>query len=164
MSKQKPARNKKYTPRPAHIGGGLHAVALCHARYENKSPLHGSQLTDLGAAYWLSFDGLTSGAATEEQWSCVVCALNIAMVLSENGIGSECNGDIVAALDGAFRGKIRSARTGNFRLDGDAITAITTALHWHDQQMQVAHRNEVVTALESVMKRVSNGQVYEIAA
>ena len=164
MSRQKPARNKKYSPRPAHIGGGLHAVALCHARFENKSPLHGSQLTDLGAAYWLAFDGPTSGRASEEQWSCVVCALNIALTLAEVGIGAECEPDIVLAMDGAYRAKIRSARTGNYRLDGDAMTAITTALHWHDQQMQVARRSEVVAALATVQRRVQQGNVYEVAA
>lgn len=36
MSRLKPKRNKAYIPRPAHIGGGLHAVALCHARYYAK--------------------------------------------------------------------------------------------------------------------------------
>jgi hypothetical protein len=164
MSRQKQPRNKKYTPRPVHIGGGLHAVAMCHARYENKSPLHGSQLTDLGAAYWLSFTGLTSGAATEEQWSCVVCALNIALTLAEVGIGAECEPDIIAAMDGAYRAKIRSAKSGNFRLDGPAITAITQALHWHDQQMAVAHRNEIVTALATVQRRVMEGNIYEVAA
>jgi hypothetical protein len=164
MSRQKPARNKKYTPRPALIGGGLHAVAMCHARYEEKSPLHGSQLTDLGAAYWLSFTGLTSGAATEEQWSCVVCALNIALTLAEVGIGAECEQDIIAAMDGAYRAKIRSAKSGNFRLDGPAITAITQALHWHDQQMAVAHRNEIVTALATVQRRVMEGNTYEVEA
>lgn len=163
MSKPKKPRHKKYVPRPALSGGGLHAIAACHARYESATPLRDDQLTDLGSAYWLSFHGLTNGDATEEQWSCVVCSLNIAMALAEAGIGAECEQDVVIAMDGAFRAKIRSERTGNFRLDGDAVRDITAALHMHDEQMKLAHRREIEGALLTVQQRVKAGHVYTVA-
>lgn len=164
MSKAKKRRNKVYRPRAANPAGGLVALLAISDRGELASPLQESQLTDLGLAYWLSFENLCTGDATEEHWSCVVCALNVAMALCEAGIGGEEEDDLRLALDGAFRAKIRSARTGNFRLDGDAMRDITAALHTHDEQMKLATRAEVTTALQLVHRRVQEGNVYREAA
>ncbi len=160
----KAKRNKKYTPKPVHAFGGLTRIAMAHARGQEAAPLQPSQLTDLGVAYWLSMENLTKGAANEESWSCVVCALNIGLVMAERGIGAEYELDLVAALDGAFRAKVRSARTGSFRLDGDAIQAINHALKIHDAQMEVASRAQVTAAMEQVHARMAQGNIYREAA
>lgn len=161
MSKTKKPR-KQYRPRPVANGGGLAAFARIYARGENASPLRDDQLTDLGAAYWVAMENLTSGSASEESWSCVVCSLNIAMALCESVFNGQHEEDIIAAMDGAFRAKIRSEKSGNFRLDGDAIQAINFALTLHDKQMQLAHRKEIVAALETVQRRVKEGNVYTV--
>lgn len=157
-------RNKKYHPKPVHVAGGLVALARCIARGEEAVPLRDDQLTDLGVAYWLSMENLRTGAATEEAWSCVVCALNIGMALCEDGIGGEYEAMLVSALDGAFRAKIRSAKAGTFRLDGAAIIAITDALQVHDQQLEIATRAEVTKAMQTVQDRVNKGHIYEVPA
>ena len=162
MSKK--PRNKKYTPRPVGTAGGLVAIARATMRRDEAVPLREDQTTDLGLAYWLSLEQLTKGDANEEAWSCVVCSLNIGMALCEAGIGDGYEPWLVKALDGAFRAKIRSARTGNFRLDGEAITAITDALHVHDDQMKVATRAEVTQAMNTVRRRIDEGHVYREAA
>lgn len=160
MSANKRPR-KQYKPRHASTSGGLTAIAMCHARFENNSPLRGDQLTDLGVAYWVSLEQLRVGDASEDHWSCVVCALNISLIMAENGIGAEYERDIAKALDGAFRAKIRSAKSGNFRLDGDAMRDITNVIAIHDEQMKLASRNEVVAALATVRRRIDEGNVYE---
>ena len=160
----KKARNKKYRPRPVAQAGGLTAIAKCVARGQDAAPLAGDQLADLGLAYWLSLEQLRTGAATEEAWSCVVTALNIAMAMTEADIGAEHEQAIVTALDGAFRAKSRSAKTGNFRLDGDAMRDIEAALTIHDAQMEAATRAETVAALQLVRQRVDEGHVYKDAA
>lgn len=160
----KKPRNKKYTPRPIGTAGGLVAIARATMRRQEAVPLREDQTTDLGLAYWLSMQNLLTGDANEEAWSCVVCALNIGMALSENGIGADAEPWLVKALDGAFRAKIRSARTGNFRFDGEAITAITDALHAHDEQMKLATRAEVTEAMNLVRRRIDEGHVYREAA
>lgn len=81
----KKVRNKKYRPKPIAQHGGLIAIAICHARGENASVLKPDQVTDLGAAYWLSFENLRAGDANEESWSCVACALNATLVRTESG-------------------------------------------------------------------------------
>jgi hypothetical protein len=160
----KKPRNKKYRPRPVAQHGGLVAIAMCHARGENASVLQADQVTDLGVAYWLSFENLRTGDANEESWSCIACALNVALVLAEKGIGAEYEGALVKALDGAFRAKTRSARAGNFRLDGEALRDIETALQIHDQQMTLAKRWEVTAAMQTIYKRLAEGNVYKEAA
>lgn len=164
MSKSKKPRNKAYRPKPVSQHGGLIAIAMCHARGENASTLNSDQTTDLGLAYWLSFENLRSGDANEECWSCIACALNIALVLCEQGIGAEHEALIVRAQDGTFRAKIRSKRTGNFRLDGAALRDIEEALTMHDQQMAIAKRWEVTQALGIVRAREAAGTVYQEAA
>ena len=163
MSKSKKPR-KQYRPRPVAQHGGLVAIAMCHARGENASTLTSDQTTDLGVAYWLSFENLRAGDANEESWSCVACALNVALVLCEKGIGAEFEQQLVKALDGAFRAKVRSEKSGNFRLDGDALRDIETALQIHDQQMAIAKRWEVTAAMNTIYKRLAEGNVYREAA
>lgn len=164
MTKPKKPRNKKYTPRPVAQHGGLVAIAMCHARGENASTLRADQVTDLGVAYWLSFENLRAGDANEEAWSCVACSLNVALVLCEKGIGKAYERELVAALDGCFRAKARSAKSGNFRLDGDALRDIELALHIHDQQMAMAKRWEVTAAMNEIYRRLDKGIVYQEAA
>jgi len=160
----KKRRDKKYVPKPALPGGGLHALVRLQIRHEDNSPLTKEQLGDLGLAYHLSLDGLLYGEADEENWSCVVCSINIATALAEMGIGENCEDDFVRALDGLFRAKIRSKRTGSFRLDGDAIQDVKAALALHDQQMQVATKYAVMEALRTVQLRVKEGNVYTMEA
>ena len=164
MTKPKKPRNKPYRPRPITQHGGLVAIAMCHARGENASTLTGDQITDLGVAYWLSFENLRTGDANEEAWSCLACALNVGMILCEKDIGAEHVDALVTALDGAFRAKTRSAKTGNFRLDGDALRDIEHALQIHDQQMAIAKRWEVAAAMNTIYERLEQGIVYREAA
>lgn len=160
----KKKREKKYRPRPVSSAGGLTAIAKCHARGQDAAPLSDDQLSDLGLAYWLSLEQLRTGDATEEAWSCVVTALNIGLAMTEGDIGAEHEQVFKAALDGAFRAKVRSATSGSFRLDGDAMRDIEAALTIHDAQMEVATRAETVAALQLVRRRVDEGHVYKDAA
>lgn len=162
MSKPKKPRNKKYQPKRIFPGGGLSALLRIEDRAIAASPLNCDQQTDLGGAYWLAFTNMTIGNASKESWSCVVCALNIGMALCEAGIGAEYEQDFVAALDGAFRAKIRSQKTGSFRLDGEAIQAIRHAMTIHDAQILVTHKRELVAAMQTVRTRIDEGNVYTI--
>ena len=112
----------------------------------------------------MSLQALLTGEATEEAWSCVVCSVNVAMALSEIGIADNCTDEFAAALEGLFRAKVRSVKSGSFRLDGDAIQDVKLALSLHDQQMLVAERRQVVAALRTVRDRVEAGNVYTVEA
>lgn len=152
-------RSKKYVPKPIAKEGGLLALTRIQARGENASPLAADQVTDLGAGYWLALTNLTTGSGSEESWCTLVCALNIGMVLCEQGIGHEHEADFVSALDGAFRAKQRNS--GTFRLDGEGLQAVRAALLLHDQQVSLATRREIVHAMQTVRKRIDAGNVYQ---
>ena len=160
----KKPRNKKYRPRPMSLDGGLVAVAKCYARGQDAAPLNGGQLSDLGLAYWLNLEQLRTGEASEEAWSVVVTALNIGLALTETGIGAEHEQAMNAALEGAFRAKVRSAKSGNFRLDGDAMRDIEAALAIHDGQMEIASRAEITAAMRLVSLRIDEGHAYREVA
>ncbi len=164
MTKSRKPRNKAYRPKPVAQHGGLVAIAMCHARGENASTLKPDQVTDLGVAYWLAFENLRTGDANEESWSCLACSLNVGMVLTEKGIGAEYEYDLVRALDGLFRAQIRSKKSGNWRLDGEALRDIEYALQIHDQQMAIAKRWEVTAAMNTIYARLAAGNVYKEAA
>lgn len=157
----KKKRDKKYRPKQAHPAGGLVALAQIGARGEASSLLRADQQTDLGAAYWLSLDNLAFGAADEEHWSCVVCALNIGMALSETVVGHEHEQDFVKALDGLFRAKVRSKRVGNFRLDGEAMRDVKYGLEIHDAQVKLVTKAELVAAMQLVWQRIDEGNIYQ---
>lgn len=160
MSKSKKPR-KPYRPRSPNPAGGLTALLRIHDRGEQAAPLRDDQRTDLGLAYWLSLENLRTGDASEEQWSCVACALNVAMALAEAGVGADHEDAIRLVLDGAFRAKVRSTTSGSFRLDGDALRDIEYALAVHDAQMEAATKGQVKDALELVHRRVQEGNVYQ---
>lgn len=160
----KKKRDKKYRPRPIGNGGGLVAIANIGARGISASPLDSGQQTDLGAARWLALDNLARGSADEENWSCVVCALNIGVALSETVVGCEHEADFVRALEGLFRAKVRSKMSGNFRLDGEGLRDVKFALACHDEQVKLVTKREMVAAMDLVRKRIDEGNVYEEAA
>lgn len=160
-------RTKKYQgKKPVSQHGGLIAIARVYAAREDAVPLCDDQVTDVGVSNWSSLENLRTGDADEESWSCVVCALNIGLVLCEMKIANEDYEELfVAALDGAFRAKILSWRTGgNFRLDGDAMRDIEAALSAHDAQMLFFTRAEVTQAISEMHGRMARGNVYQAAA
>ena len=77
--------------------------------------------------------------------------------MCEKGIGDEFEGIFNLALDGMVRARTRGQASGNYRLDGDAITSVTECLHVHDQQMRLATKSEIVSSLENVKNRINSG-------
>ena len=156
----KKKRDKKYVPKPCHIGGGLRALLKIEDRAIASAPMTDDQQTDLAGGYMLALTNLAIGNASEESWECVVCALNIGMALAETTFEGQYEAEFVAALDGLFRAKIRSMKIGNYRLDGEGLKAVKTAIAVHDEQLKLAQRKEVIGALRIVQQRVKEGNVY----
>jgi hypothetical protein len=85
-------------------------------------------------------------------------------VLSEKVFQGQGENEIVEALDGMFKAKLRGDSTGKFRLDGDGIQAVKLGLTYHDEQMRLAHRKEILNAMETVKRRVADGNIYTAEA
>lgn len=164
MARSKKPRNKSYKPRPVSKVGGLFAIRAAHETAELKRPMSDEQITDLEVAYRLAFHDMLNGRATEENWCVCVCSLNIALVLAERGLGEEFIPRINEALEGAFRAKIRAARTGKWGFDGDAIQAIKDAYEVHEEQIKFTTKQEIRDALHEVHRRADEGNVFREAA
>jgi len=154
-------RSKAYRPKPVKVHAAFQALAMPHARAEDRRPLNEQQTTDLGIAYRVAMEKLRVGQGDEQDWSTVVCSLNIAIVLCEKGIGAEYEPQIVAAMEGAFRSRERADRAGKWGFDGPALSAVLLALEIHDAQLEVASKQQIRESLLEVRRRVDAGLVYE---
>lgn len=127
-------------------------------------PLAQDKQTDLAVGFRLAFMSMLNGYASEENWAVCVCSLNIALVLAEWGYGEDYIPQLNAALEGAFRSKVRAGRTGKWGFDGPAITAIEFAFEVHEEQIKAVPQHIVPKALAEVHKRADEGNVFMEAA
>lgn len=140
---------KKHDPRRA-----LSMAQRLANRSIERQPLRDSQTRDLGIAYRVAFDLLRSGRGTEESWSTLACALDMADVFAGCGIGPEHEALIGDALDGMARAKERSKRTGRWVLDGDALNDVRNALMVYDAQIEAATVGDMREAIAEVERRI----------
>ncbi|MEM5371336.1 hypothetical protein V4C53_35625 [Paraburkholderia azotifigens] len=152
---KKPRR--KYRPRAANVLSAFDAIS-------RKLPMNNGQRLDLGIAYHVALDEMIHGRGTEVHWSTVVCALNIALLLAEQGYGANHLGIIKAALDGAVRSRKRAELIGRWGFDGDALVDVKIALETHDSQMAIVSQAEIRAVLSEMHKRIDNGNVLREAA
>ena len=140
----------------------FHCVAARQERKTAARPLDLSQTNDIGLAYHLSFSAVQGGYGTEEAWSQLACSMNIAMLLAEQGIGSERLGDIRRAQDALMRAKARGERTGTWGLDGDGIRDLRAAITAHDAQISTATKAQIRAAISEMHRRMNAGDVREV--
>jgi hypothetical protein len=164
MASHKKPRNKTYHPKPVSPIGGISAIVKRHDVEELCQPMSDEQIIDLAVAYRLAFAQMMDGHASEENWSVVVCSLNISIVLAERVTGDEYIPQINEALEGAFRAKLRAGRTGAWGFDGEAIQAIKFAFLVHEEQLKLVAKHEIRGALHEVRRRAANGNVFREAA
>lgn len=127
---------------------------------ESKRPLGDDQITDLAIAFRIAFQQMLTGHASEANWATCVCSLNIALVLGEAGCMGNREAEFIAALEGAYRAKIRADDVGAWGFDGDAITAIKSAFEAHELQLVIAPRAQIVDAIREVHRRAVSGDVF----
>lgn len=156
MSKNKKPR-KAYRPRMSSNTSGLDVL-------DRRTPMDKGQTTSLGIAYYVAFDEMLHGRGTEEHWSTVVCALNIALVIAETGPGLISIGTIKSALDGAVRARDRARKVGKWGFDGDAVIDIRIALDVHHAQMATVTKATVLKAIAEMHRRIDAGTVFEEVA
>jgi hypothetical protein len=127
-------------------------------------PMRAAQTLDLGIAYHVAYDELLKGRGGEEHWSTVVVALNIALVMAEQGPGADSIVFIKEALDGAVRTRDAARLSGIWEFDEDAKIDIAIALRAHDGQMSVTPQALVSAALAEVHRRIDAGHAFTEAA
>lgn len=124
-----------------------------------RMPLENDQQASLGIAYRASLDALLSGKGDEQAWSTLACALNIALILCERGLGEEFTHTIKYAQNGLINCRERAARFNNWSFNADEARTILKAFAIHDEQIRLATKKEIVFSLDEVRRRIEQNEV-----
>lgn len=96
---------------------------------------------------------LVHGTGDREEWNRLVGAINIAVVLSQQGIGPEYLDVMLAGQDALLALGVRSVKAGRFLFTGDEMRAMNDALDAHDLQLLVCRAVDVDRAADEVIRR-----------
>lgn len=129
----------------------------------SRTALADDQQRDLGIAYHASLQAMLNGHGTEQAWGTVTCALNIALILAEQGFCAGAIGTIKLAQEALLRSQERAYRTGKWAFDGDGLRAVLAAINIHDEQITRAPRGNVAQALREVHRRIESNEVFTTA-
>ena len=125
------------------------------ASITRRMPLADDQQRDLGIAYRMQLQVMLRGAGTEEAWSTLTCSINIAMVLAEQGIVANAFHCIKRAQDALITCRDRSNKVGKWGFTGDEAKAVMRACAIHDEQLELATKAQVSSALNEVYRRLT---------
>ncbi len=125
-----------------------------------RMPLAEDQTRDLGLAYHISLQAMLNGHGSEQAWSTLACSINIALLLSEQGIEASAIQTIKLAQEALLRVRDRAQRTGKWAFDGEGIRVILAAVNIHDEQISRVTRKQITDALNEVHRRIEVGEVF----
>ncbi|WP_144106660.1 hypothetical protein [Paraburkholderia sp. BCC1886] len=112
---------------------------------------------DLGIAYHLALGEMRAGRGSEEHWSTIVCALNIALVLSEHSNQREADVAVVnGALDSAVAARDAAQIFNIWQFDEDQGRKIADAILLHDEQMSRISRRTLKAAMDEMHRRLAS--------
>lgn len=163
------AGNSKSRKRPFRTAlsfpqGGFSAIARAQRAQTRQIQLPPKNQTSTVTAYHVAIDAMTNGSANLTHFDTLVYAMNIAVILMEQGLGDEDIELIRAAQDGLARAKQRYLTRGKLGLDGDALQALKAAAIVHEAQIAVATHGELVDAINEMHARVERGNIRQVAA
>jgi len=112
--------------------------------------------------YWCAFARVKTPSRTPEAYEWLCEAINIGMILCENGIGAEYLPAILAAQDAIYFAWPNAQATGFYAMDEAGIAAVAHALEVHDAQLEVAWASEIALAERTLRKRLNEGNTVTI--
>lgn len=128
---------------------------------DRRQPISSRQQDDLSIAYRMSLQSMLRGHGTEQTWSTLACALNVALLLAEEGICGSGLETIIQAQNALIRTRELSKKRGKWAFDGEAMTVVLAATNLHDEQLERATRAQIVCALKEVYRRIELGEVMQ---
>lgn len=155
MAGNSKSRKRRFCRALSFPQGGFSAIARAQRLQMHKAPLPPENQTSTVTAYHVAIDAMTNGSANLTHFDTLVYAMNIAVILMEQGLGDEDIELIRAAQDGLTRGKLG--------LDGDALQALKAAAIVHEAHVAVATRGELVDAINEMHARVERGNIRQVA-
>lgn len=148
---------KRSSYRPGRVDPMAAARAITAVR-----PMSNDKQLDLALSYRTAFEALRTGGACENDLHTLAAAVNIGLILCENGVGEDYIDVAKDAQQAMMRVLGRAQATGRFGLDGPAIGELALFCDLHDQQLQIATQGLVSAVVAEVRRRVVAGQTFEV--
>ena len=149
MASQK-KRTKRYSG-PKYIAKNPMVTFFGGMSDTHRSHLQATQLVNHAA-----MQAMTQGRGDKDQWDRLVGAINIALVMCEQGIGNEFRDDLNAAREAPLECGKRGAKTGRFVFTGDELRAMNEAMDCHDAQLTNVRAIDVDRAADEVIRRLNH--------
>lgn len=148
MNNPKKKRNKKYVRKYVTAPNIL-------ALFGGMSGDHAEHLRRLNIRNHGALALLAQGDGEKKQWDDLVGAINMAIVMCEQGIGFEFHGEMIAAREALLECGKRAVRNNHrFILKGDELKALTAALDSHDAQLENVRAIDIEKAYQEVERRL----------
>lgn len=128
---------------------------------KKRTPLAVDQTRDIGLAYHAALEALMGEKGTEQEWATLACALNVALLLAENGICAEAEPMIKLAQEAVMQVRKYALASGEWRINLAFYRkqAILAAVNAHDEQCGLCTRGQLKEAIREVHRRIEIGEV-----
>lgn len=141
---------KKYKPK--YI-----ARNVIHTFFGGMSGTHLDHLRTLQIKNHAALASITQGHGDRSQWDQLCGALNMACVMSEQGIGPEFRETFMVARAALLEAGKRYLRTDRVVLTGDELHAINEGMECHDTQLENVRAIDLDRAAQEVQRRLAGG-------
>lgn len=142
-------------PHSADPGAFLRAIGL-------QQQLDDAQQVDLTLGVRAAVLAMRNGAGLEDHVHTLASAINVALVLCEQGAGREFQDDVIAGQLALMRTIERGKRTGQWGFDGPALAEVDQALAIYEAQLAAVPCIAARDAVREVTRRVQQGHVFEV--
>lgn len=146
----KKTRNKKY-PGPKRI-----VPNTITAFFGGMSHQHAAHLQDTLIALHISMSKLVRGVGDEIDWNNVNQAVNMGLIMAEQGIGAEHTEALIAGRDAMVTSVLRYHERKRFGFTGGELTARNAAIDCHDAQMTCIRAVDVDRAVQELNRRLKH--------
>ncbi|MEX3960237.1 hypothetical protein [Trinickia sp. EG282A] len=130
--------------------------------FGDRSLIPAGHATKVGLAYHLALEEMRKGRGTDTGMNQLAYALNLALVLCEQGFGPEQESCIHRAQECLVRMGAEGRRGVRWHVDEEMYRAIGAALEVHDQQVESATQADIRIAEETIKARLAAGDVVRV--
>ena len=124
-------------------------------------PFDQREITSLAVPPRLSVEAIRYGKGSESDFDTLACIVNVSTIRCEQigGDNTEALNVCYAGMDALMKMKERSQRTGKIGFGVGEMDAITAALNFHEQLIELSTPKQMADALRQVLYRIEAGHV-----
>lgn len=142
-------RSKAYKPRYV-------SVNPIRTFFGGMSDTHAEHLQTTNLVNHAAMQAMVQGRGDKEFWDRLVGAVNIGIVLCEQGIGPEFRAALNDGREALLACGMRSVEKDRFAFTGDELRAMNEAMACHDAQLENIRAIDVERAANEVIRRLNH--------